>query len=1039
VSGSVQLEFLGPDPTYRRYFFEVRIDTPWWLPDVTFRWHRLKGEPAPEQMDALTTPLISASAFQTEAAEPVELTAISPVVGTEIRPDTVYNIEDLAGASGAIPQAAFDALPPIAVDSVLSMVFNASVEDLLVFGQNTPTAVGEDESGEVSTRYELVEFGIRRKPRHSASGWTFLLDPALSRMETLDNLTPDEVAERTRQRVRMRWDADFQRVGKLDPRRLLINSDTPFLQTVLNFEADEALIRNEPGWPCCPSGPEEPVWHALDFREVTPGARVPAVQYFSDSQSTLHWRGVLPPIVGVGQAAGGEPRVARLNADVPPEDVFARLCFDEPARLIELRMLWKPFHLNRALTLRVFLGLDEAAKQSFDLSNVPPVPILFDIPEGCTEILLALDGAPLPASDTDFGWIEWVSARYRTVNEVLVDGLRDGRCSGGEDTARPGGRFAWLPNHDYEIQLKTRVTIRHEGAGALVREAPQTLRFQTKGLPGLNRKEREGAEFEPYVEAEYPRPRRPLYRDEAVRLALNEKSDIFRPPVPPRLDDPPERRQQADWALVVRRVGGAGPPERVSQPGPDWIVSHRGTAPTPGTGPGRRPIDVGLVASRALRAAPSLDPLWIRFDQVRASPYSCAATPSEPPSRVLSHAPHDPDPGVAAGRWPARALLRAAVQLRSPAGADPFVERAPFAAGDETALTVTLGAWDVQDSRAGPAADTGAALSLAVLGEAAWRHVRANLLVDPAGGAAGAALAVGGSPLGSDAILFLVDEGAGELRALRRRAGAETPLASAPLAGLAAPFRLEVAAHDDAFAASVGEARLVIDREPANQGRLALAVRGSGRVHELRVDPLDLYSFDFETSRFADFAAHVGSWTGALARLPSSGPQLRPIADLLSETPVADLMASGSASDLRQDAFDAWSAALGVFLRTASEGLEISVGGADGGADFLLLESPEPLPFTEDVALTLRRADRCPPRHPQRRRGTQKPPRPARRRRSPDAARARPLRDRLAPPPPALPRGVGRRRGPVRAGGAQRLQPRRRAVTVQRAVVRSGF
>jgi hypothetical protein len=71
-------------------------------------------------------------------------------------------------------------------------------------------------------------------------------------------------------------------------------------------------------------------------------------------------------------------------------------------------------------------------------------------------------------------------------------------------------------------------------------------------------------------------------------------------------------------------------------------------------------------------------------------------------------------------------------------------------------------------------------------------------------------------------------------------------------------------------------------------------------------------------------------------------------------------MASGSASDLRQDAFDAWSAALGVFLRTASEGLEISVGGADGGADFLLLESPEPLPFTEDVALTLRRADSAP-------------------------------------------------------------------------------
>src|SRR5262249_19768343 len=154
-------------------------------------------------------------------------------------------------------------------------------------------------------------------------------------------------------------------------------------------------------------------------------------------------------------------------------------------------------------------------------------------------------GAPVDAPSTDFGWIEWVQLRFRAVAEVQRDALDEGRCqAAGEGSASPGGRFAWLPNHEYEILWKTRVTVRYERAGDLVREVPQTLVFHTKGLPGLNRAERVGEEFEPYVEAAYPGPGRPLYRSEPVLLALNERSDLFRPPDPPHPGDPPERRQQ---------------------------------------------------------------------------------------------------------------------------------------------------------------------------------------------------------------------------------------------------------------------------------------------------------------------------------------------------------------------------------------------------------------------------------------------------------------------------------------------------------------
>jgi hypothetical protein len=533
-----------------------------------------------------------------------------------------------------------------------------------------------------------------------------------------------------------------------------------------------------------------------------------------------------------------------------------------------------------------------------------------------------------------------------------MDVLVDGRCdAAGEGSARPGGRFAWLPNHEYEVAFKTRVTVGYDRAGELVREVPQTLLFHTKGLPGLNRTERTGEEFAPYVEAAYPGPGRPVYRNEPVALALNEKSDVFRLPDAPHPGDPPERQQQVDWVLVVTRVGGSGPAERISRPDTDWIVAHRGTVPPPV--PGRRPVDVNLVASVLQRLASSQDPLWQRFEAVLASPSSCNRPPSTPPSRVLLHRPYDPSrPDAAPALWPARAVFRAGAQIRG----GPFVERAPFETGDETALLSTAGAWKVEDGAVGPEADTGGVTSLAIFGDAAWRTCHVSALVDPGGGAAGVATAVSGSP--PSALLFVVDAGAGRLRALRRQGAVETELAAAPLpAALQGPFFLEVLAYEDAWDVSVGEAKLTLARDLAESGRLALAVRGAGRVLELRVEPLDVYRFEFLTSRYADFASHVATFPGRIAELPSAAPATSSLAELLAATPLHELMARGSDPQRRQGAFDRWAAALGVTLRRDVHRLELSRRGAPAGTELLLLESPEPLPLSEDVALELVRLE----------------------------------------------------------------------------------
>ena len=930
ASVHVECDYLGPAPAYRRFTCEVKVHTPWWLPDVTFRWRLKLGDPALEQMQVLSTPAIEAGAKQISVTEATPLPALSPVVGTEIDADAVYSINDLASADGTIPPGLVAQIQPIAIDSSLSLHFKSSINDRLVFGQPTTPAIGADSSEEVSTNYELVEFGIRRRPL-AGGGFTVLIDAAQSRLESLNGLPPDVVHQRMQQIVPFRWDADFQREGKPDARRLLINTDTPFLFTILNFEGDETLVQNTPGWPCCGSHPKL-TWHFLDFHATPIGTRVPRKQLFSASQSTLQWVNPLTPITGPGQVAGGVPVVARVNADSPPEGIFARLTFSEIAQIVQIHVAWKPFHLNRNLVLRAFRGLKLLEQRQLPLKLVAPTPIVFSDPAGITDITIGLDGAPVNAPETDFGWMEFVDMQFRSVSEVEDDVL-SGRCDTGQDNwAKPGGRFAWLPHHEYELSFKTRVRVKHQTSGDLVRETPQRLLFQTKGLPGLNLAERIGEEFSPYVESTYPAPGRPLYRSEPVLLALNERSDIFRIPDPPPLNAPSERRQQIDWVMVVSSIGGGGEATRLSRADADWIVAHRGTVPPPPSGP--RPIDVGSVTKILLRNAVSQDPLWQRFEAVLASASSCNRQPSKPPSRTISHQPYDPaKPDATPALWPAQLLLRAATQIRL----GPFIDRRPFEPGDETALLVTgVNQWTVRGGAIGPKADTGTVTSFATFGDAAWKTFHLAAAVNPQGGAAGIALG---------AMRWIIDGPTRRLRAFNN----QTELTAIDLpAGLEAPFTLELNAYEDAWKAAVGAAELTTPRGPDDTGRLAMAVNGNGAFTALTVEALDLYRFEFLTSRYPDFAAHIASWPGRLQSLPEVAPATTTPVALVASTPIADLMRPGSDPAARQRAFDLWIAALGIPVHTDLDHLEIS-----RRQGLILIESPEPLPITEDVSLQL--------------------------------------------------------------------------------------
>jgi len=963
ASARVEWDYLGPDPAYNRLGVVLEIHTPWWLPDVTWRFSKVLSSPQPARMRALATPLVSASAHPL-ATRQAFAQPVTPVLGGALDEAAVYHMAELSSAPPPVfPPGALD-VALVAVDSVIAMTFKPAVDDQIVWGHNTPDGVSTQASNDLAARYQLVEIGIRRRPRFGGGAWTVLLDPAASRIDALPPVPPGDLPARFAGPVNLMWNADFQRERRLEPRQLLLNAATPYLHALVHLEGDENLVQTQPGWPCCGAAETRaPAWHSLDFAAVALGVRAPVEQAFTQSHSLLHWIGP-PPVVGPGVFAPPDQHVARIDGAHLPAAAFARIAFDTPARSVEITALWKAMHVPRSLVISPFRGLVALPEVSLKLSSTsPPPPIAITDDKGITHLVLRIDGTPVAlrgaaAQNLDLGWVDLVRIRYQSAAEWLGWLVHHQKCGARRDDASdPGRRFAWLPDHDYEVSIRTRVALAHAASGELSHEVPQQLVFRTKGLPGANAVDRTGEELEPYVESRYPAPRQLLYRGEPAALAFNERFDIFTGLAhAPSASDPDERRQQVDFVLAVERVGGSGEPMRVSQTAVDWIVAHRGTTLPPDHGAVVIGADPAHPVVRALaRTAATRDPARIRWETLLASPNSCALTPPSHPSRVLTHDPVDPTaPTGAPPRWAPRAGYRA--NLRVAGG--PFVERAPFVAGDETALSYTTEAggsialWSVAGGALVAPAPPGSR-ALATFGEPTWLCAQLRATIDPQGGAAGLAVAVGTGR----AITALVDEPARRLRLIARSGSTVTEQFAALPAGAQAPYQLELLAFDDEIRASVAGATARLLRGELRAGRAALVAGSAARFADLRVEALDAYRFEFDASRYADFAEHIASFAGpAPAVVASPGAGGASLAALLADPRLADATRPGADPLLRQRLFDDWIAALALPLRRQVDRLEISRRETAGATtDLLVIESPEPLPFGDDITATLSR------------------------------------------------------------------------------------
>lgn len=961
----IEWDRLGPGPTYQRIAFDLVLDLPWWMPDATLRFEYVEEQRRPEALAIISTPVVSAEAIAPGTQAQVDLVVVAPGGGSVLE-SGIFSLEDLDGlADPTLDDAVYDGLAPSSVDALVAIDFGASVDDRLSIGESTPPGAGTQRSNDLAVTYELVELEIRRRPRFGpgVGTWTTLLAPAETTIDSPDG----QLSASFSSTVGVRWDRDVLRGDQLDPIRLLVNAAVPYTFATANPAADEATAHGERRWPCCTPSRHYYLWHELDFGDVPLGERARRVQSFTTSSSTLHWIGQRPPVVAAAQWAPGE-RAARLRFDGRDPGTFAVIGFDEPASIFEAQLYWPERATPGLFIVEAYAGLKLVDVRVYPLGEAnPPPPVRIETPEGISSVRMRYvvdpkDDAPADARSGDR--IEVFRMQYRTVREELDKMVFREKCRlRDEQGSAAAGRFAWLPNHDYEISVVTRIALDDDRAGARVVTARQRVGMRTKGLPGTNAVATTGDELASYVESVYPpSPGMPLYGVEPVVVAFDERFNILAPVgrtiVP---DDPAERAQVLEWALTVDRLGAASA-ERLTSTSEDWIVAHR-VGPAPSAAPGPRVVDATILRSAA-REARSEVSLQIRYESMQARPSAGCGTPGPAlhASHVLSHSPVSSTVGTdSSARWQPGARHLASVRRKN----GPFVLREPFVDGDHQAFAFVreqggAGPLWIVDGGSMRVVPTSTGRCYAVFGEQNWDHVRIVAAIDPEGGEAGIAVGVRVAGGVSDAMLVLIDEGARMLRIVERRVGAEHEISSVELPEqLRAPYALEVIAFDDSVRATVADISVEAPRTVVREGRLGLVTIGSCSVGRLSVEPIEAYRFEFVASRFATFEDHIASFRGVAATIPADafgpGTSSSTVAALVAETApdIETANVSGDAS-VRQRLFDRWTSTLSLPLRRRVEYLEVDRFVGANGTELFVIESPEPLGFTSDVTLTLR-------------------------------------------------------------------------------------
>jgi hypothetical protein len=955
---TAKYSYLGKHPWFKSYSFAFTIDTPWWMPSVSFSISRSWNEHLPYDVDLITRPVSTAAAIASGASQETALLT-PPLSDGNADPANLYSFNGFIAVSGVALGDVHTRtdIPIVATDATVAINLTNPVSNDMGVAPETYGAAGDpgvQNVKDLTLRYGLKSIGVRRSPRYGsgAGTWTDFVSALDTALDLSGNvhLAPA---------LSIRWDADSRADGTLAPKRLLLNSSTPYTFATGASQNDEEALRHDAGYPCCNSSivykQQFPRPHVLSFTGATPGTRLPARQQFSNGGVWWQWSVAPVPLAAHGITAATANTVVAITHPAV-SGVIGSADLPDPAMTLSCLLSWSAVVSTLAgptVMLEGYAGVKLVASQQASLTAAGSATLRLSVPRdhAMTSVLLRTQQGAAPFIYTTLQ-IEEVD--YVTASENALFQGRLARCG---SMATNGGKLAFLPNYDYEVTLTTEVKVSTTADGERSSTVAETIYFRTKGLPGLNSVSNTGDEIEPYVESLYPPARAVLlYREEPVAIAFNEGMSTLLPV--DRVSaptDPPEKTQVMEMVLNIDRVGSTTGLARLTVPSGDWIDAHRMTPPLrlfP------RALAPGIDAKYGMRKAQSFDPLVMRYVAIQSASSTCTVNPLSS-SQVLIH--EALGAGNAAGPWEPDSTLRSTIRQKD----GPYTQRTSFDLQDSGAFVSQAdgaasagGAWNVV-SNALQAPVLGSGRQYASFGEPTWNHFSVMAKFDPMGAAAGIAVGVAGGTPVPQAILATVepDGAAGQSLVLRSLiGGAETELGRIAVTA-APPISLTVYAFDDTVRAVVGESVVEAPRWSVREGRAALVAGGPAVFSALAVDALDLYRFDFSTSRYRSFTEHIQSWNGSVVDVAegAAGATSTSLASLLASggSTVAALMTQAADPQARQALFTSWVNSLALPLRQQPDSLCLSRWTGTDGTLALLMECPEPIPFSRDVSIGL--------------------------------------------------------------------------------------
>src|SRR5690606_34903118 len=134
----------------------------------------------------------------------------------------------------------------------------------------------------------------------------------------------------------------------------------------------------------------------------------------------------------------------------------------------------------------------------------------------------------------------------------------------------------FLPQQEYEILVKTQISVKHSATEVESTEIEERLAFVTAGPPGLNEVEAVGEDLRPYVRSAHVGGRGRLYREEPVNLVLEPDMKIFATGEPgePGVDEHGLRVPATLSVTPVMSASADSEQQNASFESEDWFAAH---------------------------------------------------------------------------------------------------------------------------------------------------------------------------------------------------------------------------------------------------------------------------------------------------------------------------------------------------------------------------------------------------------------------------------------------------------------------------------